>query len=229
MSENTLKEHCLVIFSGGQDSSTTAAWAKAKFAKVSLIAFDYNQRHKIELTQAKIIAKKLDLPLSIIPITFFENLVESALFLNRQDSTSRMHKDHSNLPASFVPNRNALFITLAHAFSQKIHANHLALGVSEADYSGYPDCRGEFIDAIIHALNLGSQTHITIHTPLKSMNKAEEFALARDLNILDLILEDTHTCYEGIRDRRHAWGYGCGICPACELRKAGYEKFLQDF
>ncbi len=229
MLKNIHKEHCLVIFSGGQDSTTTAAWAKTRFAKVSLIAFDYNQRHKIELAQAKIIAKKLNLSLNIIPITFFENLVESALFLNRQDSTSQKHKDHSNLPASFVPNRNALFITLAHSFGQKIYANHLAIGVSEADYSGYPDCRSDFIDAISNALNMGSQTNITIHTPLKSMNKAEEFALARDLGILDMILEDTHTCYEGTRNIRHSWGYGCGNCPACELRKAGYEKFLQDF
>lgn len=222
------REHCLVIFSGGQDSTTTAAWAKENFAKVSLISFDYNQRHKIELSQAKIIANKLNLPLTIVPITFFESLVESALFLDRSDSTSSAHQDNQNLPASFVPNRNALFITLAHAFAQKIHANHLVLGVSEVDYSGYPDCRSEFIQSISQSLNLGAQTKITIHTPLLFMNKAEEFSMAKDLGILDLILEDTHTCYDGNRDAKHSWGYGCGNCPACKLRKDGYEKFLRD-
>lgn len=231
MGQNSWKmknQKCIVIFSGGQDSSTTAGWAKASFKEVQLLAFDYNQRHKIELTQAKIIAQKLNLPLHLIPISSLDALAESALFMHSCENLSAAHAKNPRLPASFVPNRNALFITLAHAFAQKLQAQNLALGVSEADYSGYPDCRREFIDLIQNALNLGSDTQITIHTPLEKMSKKEEFALAKELGILEIILEDSHTCYEGDRSQRHVWGYGCGICPACILRKRGWEAFIQE-
>lgn len=222
-----MKTKCVVSFSGGQDSSTLAAWAKKNFDEVVLIGFDYAQKHKVELTQADIIANKLGLALHIINIDFFNQISQSALFaINSAQNINAAHIDNSSLPASFVPNRNAIFITLAHCFAQKIHAQNLAIGVSQQDYSGYPDCREEFICSIEDSLNLGSQATIKIHTPLMHLNKAKEFALAKKLGILELILEDTHTCYNGIRETRFKWGYGCGECNACILRKNGYEEYL---
>ncbi|WP_104697166.1 MULTISPECIES: 7-cyano-7-deazaguanine synthase QueC [unclassified Helicobacter] len=219
-------DRCLVIFSGGQDSTTVAGWAKKKFDDVFLLGFNYGQKHKVELEQAEIIAKKLDLPLKLICIDFLNQISESALFANNSQDVNQPHIANKKLPASFVPNRNALFITLAHSFAQKINANHLAIGVSEQDYSGYPDCRKEFIESIENTLNLGAQTQIKIHTPLIAMTKAEEFKLAKELGILEVVLEDSHTCYEGVRTQRHPWGYGCSKCNACILRKNAYEIFL---
>ncbi|CBG39588.1 7-cyano-7-deazaguanine synthase QueC [Helicobacter mustelae] len=219
-------QKCLVVFSGGQDSTTVAAWAKKEFSSVELLAFDYQQKHRIELQQARKIAEKLELKLNMIVLDFLAQIADSALFAKSIENLSTKHKTHQDLLASFVPNRNGLFLTIAHAFAQKIHANHIAIGVSEQDYSGYPDCREEFITAMESALNKGAQTQIKIHTPLSHMSKAEEFLLAQNLGVLEMILEDSHTCYEGVRESRHAWGYGCGICAACILRKNAYEKFL---
>lgn len=220
-------QKCVVSFSGGQDSTTVAVWGKKEFEKVVLLGFDYNQKHKIELEQAKLIAKKLDLPLHIIKIDFLQNIVESALLSNSTQEVNDAHCENKNLPASFVPNRNALFITIAHSFAQKIQAQNIALGVSQQDYSGYPDCRDYFIKNIELTLNLGSESDIKIHTPLMNKTKAEEFLLAKELGVLELILEDTHTCYNGDRNIRHSWGYGCGECNACILRKNAYEEFLR--
>ena len=219
-------QKCLVIFSGGQDSSTLAGWAKNHFDEVCLLGFDYGQRHKIELQQAKIIAQKLCLPYHCIQIDFFSQFVESAL-LHTKENVNLPHSQNQNLPSSYVPNRNALFITLAHAFAQKISAQHLAIGVSEEDFSGYPDCRENFIRQIIQALNTGSENNIHIHIPFIHMDKAEEFKLAQDLGILDLIIDESHTCYNGNREIKHIWGYGCGVCNACILRKNAYEKFIK--
>lgn len=222
-----VKTKCVVSFSGGQDSTTVATWARENFDEVMLIGFDYGQKHKVELIQANLIANKLSLPLRIVDINFFNQISESALFqINSSQNINSIHLNNANLPASFVPNRNAIFITIAHSFAQKIHAQNLALGVSQQDYSGYPDCREDFIQSIETSLNLGSQANIKIHTPLMHINKAEEFALAKKLGILKLIIEDTHTCYNGLREKRFEWGYGCGECNACKLRKNGYEKYL---
>lgn len=221
-----MQKVCVVSFSGGQDSTTVALWAKKEFDKVVLLGFDYNQKHKIELEQAKLIAKKLDLPLHIIKIDFLQDIVQSALLSCSTQEVNDAHHNNKNLPASFVPNRNALFITIIHSFAQKIQAQNIALGVSEQDYSGYPDCRDYFIKNIELTLNLGSDSDIKIHTPLMKKTKAEEFKLAKELGALDLILEDTHTCYNGDRNIRHSWGYGCGECNACILRKNAYEEFL---
>ncbi|PAF43340.1 7-cyano-7-deazaguanine synthase QueC [Helicobacter sp. 11S03491-1] len=220
---------CVVSFSGGQDSTTTSVWAKNKFDEVILIGFDYNQKHKIELTQAKLIAQKLNLPFHLIKIDFFAQIVESALLQSNTQNVNSTHPQNHSLPASFVPNRNAIFITIAHSFAQKIAADTLILGVSQQDYSGYPDCREEFIKSIENTLNLGSDTSIKILTPLMYLDKAQEFKLARDLGVLDLILEDTHTCYNGVRNKREEWGYGCGECPACKLRKNAWEKYLKAY
>ncbi|MDO7253309.1 7-cyano-7-deazaguanine synthase QueC [Helicobacter cappadocius] len=224
-----MQKKCVVSFSGGQDSTTTAAWAKTQFEQVILLGFDYNQKHKIELTQAKIIAQKLNLPLHIIKIDFLDSIVESALLSSSTQAVNDTHQSNKTLPASFVPNRNALFITIVHSFAQKIGAENIALGVSEQDYSGYPDCRDYFIKNIELTLNLGSESNIKIHTPLMKTTKAQEFNLAKELGVLDIIIKDTHTCYNGNREILYDWGYGCGECNACILRKNAYEEFIKKY
>lgn len=224
---NTQKNKCVVSFSAGQDSTTVAAWAKKHFDEVVLLSFDYNQKHTVELKQAEIVAKKMGLEHHIIRANFFGDLVESALTSNSTQNVNDSHKSNSDLPASFVPNRNAFFIVLSHSFAQKIGAQNLALGVSQEDYSGYPDCRREFIDKIKDALNNGSSTNIEIHTPVMFMGKDDEFQLAEDLGVLDLVINDSHTCYNGNHEDFHDWGYGCGECNACKLRSEGFRRYKE--
>ena len=157
------KKHALVIFSGGQDSTTCLGWAKARYEEVTAISFVYGQKHSCEIEQAKIIAEKLGVKHVIIEADFFGGLVNSALTHN--GDVNEKHEDNDGLPASFVPNRNAFFITLAHAFAQKINAGVLVTGTCEQDFSGYPDCRRVFIDSINTALNLGSDVNMEIETP----------------------------------------------------------------
>ena len=220
-----MKKKALVIFSGGQDSTTCLGWAKKEFEEVEAINFNYGQKHSIEIEQAKQICKKHDVKLHKVDISFLDQLVDSAL--TSDGDVNQPHERLDHLPASFVPNRNALFITLAHALAQKIGAEALITGVCETDYSGYPDCRQEFISLIEDALWIGSDTKIKIITPLMDLDKAETFKLAEDVNILDDVLEMSHTCYNGFRGARHDWGYGCGECPACEIRKNGWDVFVQ--
>jgi len=218
----------LVVFSGGQDSTTCLGWALKKFEKVHTISFGYGQNHSIELVQAEKIAAKTGVSFKNVDISFFAGLVDSALTTKGADVTER-HPRLKNLPASYVPNRNALFLTLAHAYAQLNNCDHLVTGVCETDFSGYPDCRKVFTDAMENALNLGSETELVIHTPLMYLNKAQTFKLAEDCGVLDIVLEDSHTCYNGDRSVRHPWGYGCGECPACVLRAKGYEEYLNAF
>ncbi len=223
------QEICVISFSGGQDSTTLAVWAKKRFKKVYLVGFDYAQKHSVELECAQKIASLLQLPYEIILLDFLENITHSALFKNSNDLIGQPYEKESvqnkDLPNSFVPNRNAIFITLLHSYAQKLGASNIALGVSQADFSGYPDCKEDFIKSIEHALNLGSNTAIKIVTPLMFLNKAQEFQMAKDLGVLDLVIKETHTCYQGERKILHAYGYGCNKCPACQLRKKGYEEF----
>lgn len=219
------QEICVISFSGGQDSTTLAVWAKKRFKKVCLVGFDYAQKHSVELECAQKIASLLQLPYEIISLDFLENITHSALFKNSNDLMGHSHAQNKDLPNSFVPNRNAIFITLLHSYAQKIGASNIALGVSQADFSGYPDCKEDFIKSIEYALNLGSNTAIKILTPLMFLNKAQEFQMAKDLGALDLVIKETHTCYQGERKILHAYGYGCDECPACQLRKKGYEEF----
>ena len=218
------KKHALVIFSGGQDSTTCLGWAKNRYEKVTAISFVYGQKHSVEIEQAQIIAEKFDVPHHIYEADFFGGLVNSALTHNGDVNVA--HEDNDALPASFVPNRNAFFITLAHAFAQKIDAGVLVTGTCETDFSGYPDCRRVFIDAICMSLNLGSDTNIEIETPLMYINKAETFELAEKEGFLDVVLEDSHTCYNGV-STMNDFGRGCGTCPACSLREKGYHEFLE--
>lgn len=212
----------LVIFSGGQDSTTCLAWAKNNYQQVEAVSFFYNQKHSIELEKSEKICKILNVKQYFIDINFFSSIVNSALVSN--ENVNKMHQDNQNLPASFVPNRNALFITISHALAQKIKAQDLIVGTCQTDYSGYPDCRREFIDKIEEALNLGSDSNIKIITPLMFLTKAETFTFAEANNCLDLVLNHSHTCYNGSQVKND-WGFGCGDCPACILRKKGFYDF----
>lgn len=217
----------VVIFSGGQDSTTCLYYAIRMYGEqnVEAITFNYGQKHSVELECAKTICELTKVKQTIIDISFLDTLVESALTSNGDVN----ELNDKGLPASFVPNRNQLFITLAHAYAQKIGASILVTGVCQTDYSGYPDCRREFIDAIQGATNLGSQSSIIIQTPLMYLNKAQTWELARQLDCLYEVVNFSHTCYNGDREHEHAWGYGCDNCPACELRKNGYELFKKQY
>lgn len=215
----------IVIFSGGQDSTTLLYRAIQFYGadEVHAITFLYGQKHAVELECAKEICKKENVEHMVINVSFLQSIVDSAL-------TSHGNVNETNakgLPASFVPNRNALFITLAHAYAQKVGAEVLITGVCQTDYSGYPDCRRVFIDGIESVLNMGSMSTIVIETPLMNLTKAQTFGMAADLDRLEDVIEYSHTCYNGLRGRsnRHFWGYGCGSCPACELRKKGFNEY----
>lgn len=217
------RKKALVVFSGGQDSTTCLGWARQEFEEAVAVTFHYGQKHAVEVEAAKRICERLGVPHHLVDLSFLPDLVESAL--TSGGNVSQQHPLKPGLPASFVPNRNALFFTLAHALAQKIGAEVLVTGVCETDFSGYPDCRQEFVDAIEAALNVGSQSDIQIATPLMYLDKAETFMLAEDCGVLDVVLEESHTCYNGDREHRHEWGYGCGTCPACLLRKRGWEEY----
>jgi 7-cyano-7-deazaguanine synthase len=217
-----MKTKAVVIFSGGQDSTTCLYWALEKYDVVEAITFNYGQKHSIELDCAKAICNKEKVKQTIIDISFLNTLVESALTSNGDVNQI----NEKGLPASFVPNRNQLFITLSHAYAQKIKADTLVTGVCETDFSGYPDCRNEFIESVARTSNLGSASDILIETPLMWLDKAQTFQLAKDLGCLNEVLEHSHTCYNGDHEHKHDWGYGCGHCPACILRREGYEKAI---
>jgi len=212
----------VVLFSGGQDSTTCLFWAKQYYDEVKAIAFDYGQKHSIELEQAKEIANIANVELFIYKFNDLSTVNESGLISGGEIKTE---KTKDGLPVSFVPNRNQLFITVAHGLAKKLNFDAIILGVSQEDYSGYPDCRLEFIRAIEKATNLGSNSNITIETPLIYKTKAETFKMAERIGVLQLIINETHTCYNGNRELKHEWGYGCGECPACKLRENGYREF----
>jgi len=216
----------VVVFSGGQDSTTCLGIAIKQFGveNVHAISFIYGQKHVIELEQAARITKHFGIDLKVVDLSFFGDMVTSAL--TNDGDVSQAHAYKKDLPASFVPNRNALFLTLAHAHAQEVGADLIYTGVCETDYSGYPDCRLRFINQLEIALNTGYETSISIITPLMALDKAETFALAEGVGILEVVIGMSHTCYNGDRTRVHQWGCGCGECPACKLRAEGYEKFM---
>ncbi|MGK0291091.1 MAG: 7-cyano-7-deazaguanine synthase [bacterium] len=220
-----MKQKALVIFSGGQDSTTCLGWALNRYSEVTAITFQYGQKHIIEIDQSRIICEQLNVPQFVLDVSFFGNIVHSALTEEDGDMNQK-HEDNPNLPSSYVPNRNAFFITLAHSYAQTIKAEVLVIGVCQTDYSGYPDCRDVFIKSIETSLNLGSERQIEILTPLMNITKAETFQLAKTEKVFDLVLEQSHTCYNG-SPLMNSWGRGCGDCPACGLRQKGYEEFLE--
>ncbi|GAB6124966.1 7-cyano-7-deazaguanine synthase QueC [Humidesulfovibrio idahonensis] len=228
-------DSALVVFSGGQDSATCLAWALSRYACVETIGFDYGQRHAVELScRADVLARlrehrpdwdaKLGAD-TLLSMDVFRQLGETAL---THDVAITMNE--SGLPSTFVPGRNLIFLTLAGAQAYRRGIKRVITGVCETDFSGYPDCRDDTMKALQVALNLGMQTRLVIETPLMWRTKAETWSLARELGgqpLVDLILEHTHTCYQGERGERHPWGYGCGACPACELRAKGYAEYLR--
>ena len=216
----------LVLFSGGQDSTACLAWALERFSPVETIGFAYGQRHSVELACRPPIRAALATngPLGPDHIVDLAGLV-ATLGATALTSDAAITTGRDNLPTTFVPGRNLLFLTAAAALAYRRGLRHIVAGMCETDYSGYPDCRDDTVKAMQLALNLGMAAHFVLHTPLMWRDKAATFALADQLGILDLTLELTHTCYRGDRTHRHPWGYGCNDCPACHLRADGYARF----
>ena len=210
----------IVIFSGGQDSTTCLYWALQKYDEVEAITFNYGQKHNVELQCAKLLCIKEKLKHTIIDISFLDTLVDSALTSNGNVNAINA----KGLPASFVPNRNQLFITLAHSYAQKVGAGVLVGGMCQTDFSGYPDCRNSWIKLIELATNSGSESDIEIVTPLMYLTKAQTFLMAEKLDCFEEVVKYSHTCYEGSREPNY-WGAGCGECPACKLRAKGWSEY----
>ena len=220
----------LVLFSGGQDSATCLAWALDRFDRVETIGFDYGQRHRVELDVRLEFLERLRIFSSVWSAKLGEDHVLDLTSLGRISDTAlttgaAIAFADGGLPNTFVPGRNLLFLTYAGAIAYRREIKHLITGVCETDFSGYPDCRDDTIKALQVALNLGMEKRFVIDTPLMWIDKAQTWALAQSLGgqaLVDLITEHTHTCYQGDREHRHAWGYGCGSCPACDLRSNGF-------
>lgn len=220
------ENRALVVLSGGQDSATCLAWAAKAYDEVLAISFNYGQRHRIELEFAAAAAYIFGAPHIVVDVPAISELSVSALVgSGEQQDVNQAHDLNPDLPASFVPNRNAMFLTLAHAYAQKIGAGAIVTGVCQTDYSGYPDCRLDFVTALENALNLGADTQIAIIAPLMHLTKAETWKLADDLGEVDFVINHSLTCYEGDTENFHEWGFGCGNCPACLLRSKGWEEF----
>lgn len=232
MDQATGIDKALVLFSGGQDSATCLAWALDRFAHVETIGFDYGQRHRVELDQRGAVLDALR-GFQVWQDRLGADQVLDLPTLN-QIGTTAMTSDveiemgNNGLPTTFVPGRNLLFLTFAAALAYRRGIKHIVTGVCETDYSGYPDCRDDTIKALQAALNLGMEARLVLHTPLMWIDKAATWAMAERLggsDLIELIREQSHSCYLGDRSKRHAWGYGCGTCPACELRADGWARW----
>jgi 7-cyano-7-deazaguanine synthase len=223
----------LVLFSGGQDSATCLAWALDRFECVETVGFDYGQRHRVELDRRDIIREQLRSAFPewadrikddhTVDLKSLGTLSDTALTRDVEIAFGA-----EGLPTTFVPGRNLVFLTFAAALAYRRGIKHIVAGMCETDYSGYPDCRDDTIKALQVALNLGMQRRFVVHTPLMWIDKAQTWSLAHELGgmvLVDMLVEETHTCYLGDRGRRHEWGYGCGSCPACLLRAEGFNKF----
>lgn len=220
----------LVLFSGGQDSATCLAWALDRFDRVETVGFDYRQRHRVELDVRQTFLGSLRRQFPAWAEKLGEDRVLDAGGLAGIGNTAMtedvaIEMGANGLPTTFVPGRNILFLTFAAAVAYRRGLRHVVTGVCETDYSGYPDCRDDTIKAVQVALNLGMESRLVLHTPLMWIDKAQTWTMAEGLGgqaLVDLVAEETHTCYLGDRSTRHDWGYGCGTCPACELRSSGW-------
>jgi 7-cyano-7-deazaguanine synthase len=226
-------ERALVLFSGGQDSTTCLAWALQRFAAVETIGFDYRQRHRVELDCRLAVIARMRREFTDWSDKLGEDRVVDLRVLGDVSDTALTRESaiafaETGLPNTFVPGRNLLFFILAAAIGYRRGARHLVGGMCETDYSGYPDCRDDTLKALQATLSLGMDHRFVIHTPLMWRDKAATWELAQSLGgkgLVELIREETHSCYLGDRSLRHDWGYGCGDCPACQLRRRGWEKF----
>lgn len=234
MNDDSSDRSALVLFSGGQDSATCLAWALSRYERVETVGFSYGQRHVVELeSRDRLIAGMMALrpewggrlgESHTLDIPTLGVISETAL---TRDTAIEMGE--GGLPNTFVPGRNLVFLTFAAALAYRRGITHVVGGMCETDYSGYPDCRDDTIKALNTALNLGMARPFKLHTPLMWLDKAATWALAEDLGgkeLIDLIVEQSHTCYLGERGVRHEWGYGCGECPACSLRAKGWNNYV---
>jgi len=222
----------LVLFSGGQDSTTCLAWALDRFARVETIGFDYRQRHAVELACRPPVLRALAAFPAWAARLNDDHLIDLSVLGAVSDTALtrdvEIEMRDKRLPNTFVPGRNLLFLTFAACVAYRRGLKHIVGGMCETDYSGYPDCRDDTIKALQAAINLGMEARFVLHTPLMWIDKAATWALAERLGgarLIEVIVEHTHSCYEGDRTHRHPWGYGCGACPACQLRAAGYARF----
>ncbi|MFC5472391.1 7-cyano-7-deazaguanine synthase QueC [Paraherbaspirillum soli] len=229
----TTPSGALVLFSGGQDSTTCLAWALSRYDRVETIGFDYGQRHAIELTVRPLLLQKLRAQFPQWAGKLGEDHMIDLSLISKISATAMTENveivmQENGLPNTFVPGRNLMFMTVAAAVAYRRELNVLVGGMCETDFSGYPDCRDDTMKALQVALNLGMATHLKLETPLMWIDKAATWKLAQELGgtaLVDLIRADTHTCYLGERGALHDWGYGCGTCPACALRARGYQQF----
>lgn len=230
-----MNSSALVLFSGGQDSTTCLAWALARYERVETIGFDYGQRHAIELSMRPQLLRNLRAQNPawqdrlgddhLIDLSLLASISNSAL-----TSDAAIAMQENGLPNTFVPGRNLLFLTVAAALAYRRGMTALVGGMCETDFSGYPDCRNETLRALESAINLGMASTLRIETPLMWLDKAQSWKLAEELGgqaLVELIRTDTHTCYLGERGTLHAWGHGCASCPACALRARGYQEYLK--
>lgn len=223
----------LVLFSGGQDSTVCLAWALSRFDQVETVGFDYGQRHRIELDCREKIRAHIAGGFSNWAGRLGPDHLLDAGGLREVGETAMTHETEiemtaAGLPTTFVPGRNLIFLVLAGALAYRRAIPNLIGGMCETDYSGYPDCRRETLDAQMRALFLGMEYPLRLHTPLMELDKAATWALGEKLGgeaLTQLVVEDTHTCYRGDHDTRHDWGYGCAACPACDLRSRGWERW----
>ncbi len=224
-----VEDSALVLFSGGQDSSTCLAWALTRYSHVETVGFHYGQRHGVEMDCREPVRQALASPR--LGVDHIVDLTATIAGLGQTAMTAdiAIEMDQGGLPNTFVPGRNLLFLTCAAAIAYRRGLRRIVTGVCETDYSGYPDCRDDTVKAMQLALNLGMQRRFVLETPLMWRDKAATWALAFDLGgqpLVEVIRERTHTCYLGDRTNRHAWGFGCGTCPACLLRAQGWERWM---
>ena len=214
-----VNEDALVVFSGGQDSTTCLFWAKKHFRKVYAITFIYGQKHVREVELARAIAQKADVEINVMNVPLIGSLGSNSLTNNSIEMDSEKPSD--SYPNTFVPGRNLFFLSIAAVYAREKGIRHIITGVSQTDYSGYPDCRDAFIKSLNVTLNLAMDDQFILHTPLMWLDKAQTWKLADQLGVLDLVRNETLTCYNGIP------GDGCGHCPACTLRRQGLETYLK--
>ncbi len=223
----------LVLFSGGQDSTVCLAWALARYARVETIGFDYGQRHRVELQCRGTVRGAISQAFPAWGARLGDDHVLDLGLLGQISQTAlteerAIEMQANGLPNTFVPGRNLLFLNLAAVVAYRRGASVLVGGMCETDYSGYPDCRDNTLKALQVALSLGLDAPMTVETPLMFIDKAQTWAMSEQLGgtaLQDIIREHTHTCYLGDRRQRHEWGYGCGTCPACELRQQGFARY----
>ncbi|AJC15578.1 7-cyano-7-deazaguanine synthase QueC [Pandoraea sputorum] len=229
----TSTDSALVLFSGGQDSTTCLAWALSRYARVETLGFDYGQRHSVELEcRTDVLAKLRERFPQWAPRLGDDHMIDLSI-LGQISETSLTRETTiamaaNNLPNTFVPGRNLLFLTIGATIAYRRGLRVLVGGMCETDFSGYPDCRDDTMKALQVALNLGMDQRFIVETPLMWIDKADTWQMAQDLGgdvLVETVREDTHTCYLGERSVLHPWGYGCGECPACQLRQRGYEQW----